>query len=179
MPDLDAREERVPAHVIEVVDREHAGQQRLQQPDPGRHRRVRQRRLRDEERDPAWIDRLVVAERVALRGRTRRPPECPDQVAELALDDQLAEVLVRQALARASPRVLGRGKGREHPVVEEVRERPVADVMEEARDAQRLDDQALGRERLARRERGQRGPKGRQQRARPQARPRASRRGRG
>ncbi len=35
--------------VVEVVDGEHAGQQRLEPPDPARHRLVRERRLRDQE----------------------------------------------------------------------------------------------------------------------------------
>ena len=39
----------------------------------------------------------------------------------------------------------GASKRREHVRVEEMRERPVADVMEQARDAQRLDDQPLRR----------------------------------
>ena len=170
MPDLDAGEERVAPDVVQVVDREHAGQQRLEQPHPGGHRRVDERRLRDEERDPARVDRLAVGEGVALRGRARRSPERPDQVAELALDDQLAEVLVREALAGASARVLRRGKGGEHSVVEEVGERAMAHVVEQARDPERLDDEALGREGLVRRERRQGAPQRGQQRARPQPR---------
>ena len=47
-------------------------------------------RLRDEERDPARIDRLAVGERVALRDRARAPAAGPRiSGAELALDDQL------------------------------------------------------------------------------------------
>ena len=75
---------------------------------------------------------------------------------------------MRQPLAGAPPRVLGGGKRREHAVVEEVRERPVAHVVEEARDPERLDDEALGWERLVRRERRQRAPQRGQQRARPE-----------
>ena len=37
--DLDAREERVAPDVVEVVDREDAGQEGLEQPDPAGHRR--------------------------------------------------------------------------------------------------------------------------------------------
>ena len=48
----------------------------------------------------------------------------------------------------------GAAKGGQHVLVEEVGERPVPDVVEQAGHPQRLDDQALGRERLAGRRRG-------------------------
>ena len=59
-------------------------------------------------------------------------------------------------------------EGRQDLVVEEVGERAVADVVEEPRDAQRLDHQPLGRDGLAGRERAERRPQARVQRAGPQ-----------
>ena len=70
----DARQVRVAPDVVEVVDREHARQQRLQDPDPGGHRRVGERRLRDQERDPAGVDRLVRPR----TGRVREPRPARD-----------------------------------------------------------------------------------------------------
>ena len=58
-------------------------------------------------------------------------------------------------VSRLSPIAARVGRGRElgqHVVVEEVGERAVADVVEQARHPQRLDDQALGRDGLAGRE---------------------------
>ena len=77
-------------------------------------------------------------------------------------------VLVGEPLAGAAPRVFGGGKGREHAIVEEVRERAVADVVQEPRDPERLDDEPFRGQRLARGERGERGAQGGQQRPRPQ-----------
>ena len=99
-------------------------------------------------------------------------------VAELALDDQLAEVLVGQALAGAAAGVLRGGEGREHPVVEEVGERPVADVVEEARDPQRLDDEPLGRAAARRARASAARPAARAAAPAPTGPPRASPRGR-
>ena len=48
--------------------------------------------------------------------------------------------------APAPARSTGAGKAAEDLVVEEVRERAVPHVVEEAGDSQRLDDQALGRD---------------------------------
>ena len=164
----DAREVGVPAHVVEVVDGEHARQQRLERPHPAGHRRVHERRLRDQERDPARVDRLAVGEPVAVRDGARRPAQAADQRPELALDHQLREVLVRQRLGPGPAWVGGRRERREELLVEEVRERPVPHVVEEARDPQRLDDEPLGRDGLARRELAERRPQRRVQRARPQ-----------
>ena len=66
-PDGDPGEVGVAPDVVEVVDREDPGQERLQPADPERHRRVGQGRLGDEERDPARVDRLG-------RRRRRRAP---------------------------------------------------------------------------------------------------------
>ena len=94
------------------------------------------------------------------------------QRPELALDDQLRQVLVGQPLAAGPPRV-GRGReGGQHVVVEEVGERAVADVVEQAGHPQRLDDQALGRDRLAG-ARAERRRAGSGRASAPTARPRA------
>ena len=138
--------------------------ERRQPAHPARHRRVGQGRLRDEERDPARVDRLVVGERVALGDGTRRPAQAAQQRPELVLDDPLAQVLVGERLAVRAARVVRRGEGRQHVVVEEVGERPVTHVMEQPRHPHRLDDEALGRD--ARIGRSQ----ARVQRARPEAR---------
>ena len=73
--DRDAGQVRVAPDVVEVVHREHARQQRLEPAHPARHRRIGERRLRDEERDPGRIDRLAVGECVALRDRAGRPSQ--------------------------------------------------------------------------------------------------------
>ena len=104
----------VPSHVVQVVDGEHARQQRLEDADPARHRRVGERRLRDQERDPPRVDRLAVGERVPLRAGARRPPQPADERPQLALDDQLREVLVAQRLRRRAgggPRAPGTRPG--------------------------------------------------------------------
>ena len=54
-----------------------------------------------------------------------------------------------QPLAGRPARVGRRRERGQHVVVEEVGERPVADVVEQAGHPQRLDDEALGRDRLA------------------------------
>ena len=52
----------VAADVVQVVDREDAAEERLQEAHPARHRRVGEGRLADEEADPRRIDRLVLVE---------------------------------------------------------------------------------------------------------------------
>ena len=84
-----------------------------------------------------------------------------------------------QALAAAAAGVLGGRKGREHAIVEEVRERPVADVVQQARDPQRLDDEPLGRQRLPGRGGREDGAERRPAAPAPTGPPRASPRGRG
>ena len=66
------------------------------------------------------------------------------------------------------PGVGGRLEGRQHVLVEEMGERPVADVVEQARHAQGLDHEALGRDRVAGRD--QRPAQARVERPGPQAR---------
>ena len=81
--------------------------------------------------------------------RAGRPPQRPDERPELALDDQLREVLVGQPLA-GGPAGVGRRRERgQDVVVEEVGERPVPDVVEQPGDPQRLDDEPLRGDRLA------------------------------
>ena len=55
------------------------------------------------------------------------------------------------ALAGGPARVGGRGEARQDVVVEEVGERPVADVVEQPGDPQRLDDEPLRRDAARRR----------------------------
>ena len=165
--DRDAGQVGVAPDVVEVVDGEHARQQRLEPAHPARHRRVGEGRLRDEERDPGRIDRLVVGQGVALGDGPRRAAQAADEAAQLALDDQLREVLVGQALAGRPAGVRRRREGRQHVVVEEMRERSVPDVVEQPGHPERLDDQALGRDRLAGRR--ERRAQARVERARPQA----------
>ena len=89
---------------------------------------------------------LARGERVALREHPRRPAQPADEPAQLALDDQLREVLVAERL-RPGPAVVGRGREvAQDVVVEEVGERAVADVVEQAGDPEGLDDEPLGRD---------------------------------
>ncbi len=81
-------------------------------------------------------------------GARRRPWISAGQ---LALDDQLAEVLVAEPLRAGPARVGRRVEGVQDVLIEEVGERSMADVMEQAGDPEGLDDQALGRDRLAQR----------------------------
>ena len=120
----DPGEVGVTADVVQVVHREHAGEQGLERPDPAGHCRVRERRLGDQEGDPARVDGLAVGEPVTLRDGAGRTPQAPDVRAQLALDDQAGEILVAEGLGAGPARVC---RGREHgeePVVEEVRARP-------------------------------------------------------
>ena len=72
----------------------------------------------------------------------------------------------------AGRRGVGRGReGGQHVVVEEVGERPVADVVEQPGHPQRLDDEPLRRERLAGRRERRRAGSGRA--TAPRGRPRA------
>jgi hypothetical protein len=67
-PGRDADQVGVAAHVVEVVDREHARQQRLEPAQPARHRRVGQR--------PAWRSGTTAsAGRSIRRGGARRARE--------------------------------------------------------------------------------------------------------
>ena len=102
-----------------------------------------------EERDPRRVDRLAGREAVALGDRARRATQAAEERPELALDDQLREVLVGHPLAGRPARVGGGREGGQHVVVEEVGERSVPDVVEQAGHPHRLDDEALRRERLA------------------------------
>ncbi len=142
----DAREVGVAADVVEVVDGEHARQERLEDPDPAGHRRVGQGGLRHEEGDPAGVDRLARGEAITGGDAARRPAEGGDRPAELALDDELAEVLVGKPLVARPADVVRGGEGMQDVVVEEVGERTVPDVVEEARHAECLDDEPFRRQ---------------------------------
>ena len=158
----------VPPDVVQVVDREHARQQRGQPAHPARHRRIGQRRLGDEERDPVRIDRLALREGVALADVSRGPAQAAQERPELLDDDPDAQVLVGEPLGARPARIGRRLEVGEDVVVEEVGERSVAHVVEEAGHAQGLGDQALGRERRAIARRGKGGAQARIERARPQ-----------
>ena len=80
---------------------------------------------------------------------------------------RLRQVLVGEALAGRPARVGRRREGGQDVVVEEVGERPVPDVVEQPGHPQRLDDEALGRRRLAERRRSV-AAQARVERARPQ-----------
>ena len=147
-PDRDARDVGVATDVVQVVDGEDAREQRLEPADPPRHGAVDEGRLRDQERHPGRVDRLVIGEGVALGDVTRRPPQAAQERAQLAFDDPSREVLVGQPLAGGPARILRRREGREHLLVEEVRERAVSDVVHEPGHPQRLDDEALRRDGL-------------------------------
>ena len=152
--DRHAGEVRVAPDVVEIVDREDARQKRLEPADPARHRRVGDGRLRDQERDPRGIDRLAGGEGVPFRDGARRPPQAADQRRQLVLDDPLREVLVASAACRPdAARIRRRREGGQDLLVEEVGERAVSDVVEEARDPERLDDEPLRRRRPSRRRR--------------------------
>ncbi len=76
----DAGEVGVAAHVVQVVDREDAGKERLEPAHPARHRRVAEGRLGDEEGDPGRVDRFSGGERVAARDSVAgRAAEAPDE----------------------------------------------------------------------------------------------------
>ena len=162
----DAGHVGVPPDVVEVVDREDARQQGLQPADPARHRRIGQRRLGHEERDPGRVDRLRGGEGIAIRELAGRPPQPTEQRAQLVLDDPAGQVLVGQPLAVGPAGVGGCAVRGQDVVVEEVCERPVPDVVQQPRHPHRLDDEPLRWGRLA--ETDQRGPKAGVQRPCPQ-----------
>ena len=116
------------------------------------------------------IDRLARGEGVTLRQDPRRAAQRADQPTELALDDELGQVLVAEGLRHRPAGVGGCREVDQDVVVEEVGERAMADVVEQARDAQGLDDQPLGRRRTSGFCVGQRRPQGGIQLAGPQAR---------
>ena len=147
--DLHAGHVRVPTNVVEVVDGEDAGEERLQDAQPSRSAWIVERWLGDEEAHPRWIDRLAVAETIPFSVLARRATEPGDDLADLSFDDQRREVLVCQALAGCATRIIRSGEPFEHLVVEEVRERTVSDVVEETGDAERFDDEPLARHRIA------------------------------
>ena len=121
--DLDAAHIGVARHVIEVVGRVHAVEHRLEHLDPGRGRRARQVGLGDQVRDPARIDPLAGQKRTGGAGT-----EGGDDGSQLAADQGTTDHLV---VDRETVEVV---------LVEEVAERPVADVMQQARHPQRLLD---------------------------------------
>ena len=92
------------------------------------------------------VDRLVVARasRSATAPGARRSPRSS---APSSLDDHAAQVLVGEPL-RVRPAGIGRCLERgQDVIVEEVRERPVPDVVEQSGHPHRLGDEALGRQR--------------------------------
>ena len=125
------RAHRDPAHVrvaqdvVHVVGGEDAGQQRLEERQPPRMRLQRMRvRLAHEVADPLGIDPLVGGE-----GAARAAPEAAQDLGQLLADDPLAQQLVGQVEID------------QEVVVEEMAERAVADVVEQAGHAQQLLDQ--------------------------------------
>ena len=122
--------------------------------------------MRNETQRGSIVSPSANASRSATAPGARRRPAM--QRPELVLDDPLRQVLVGQPLAgRHAAGRPGREVG-EDVVVEEVGERPVADVVEQAGHPQRLDHQPLRRDRLARAA-GERRPQARVERPRPQA----------
>jgi hypothetical protein len=91
-----------------------------------------------------------------------------DEVAELALDDQLRQVLMAERLGRRPAGVARGGEVTEDVIVEEMGERTVADVVEQAGHAERLDHEPLGRRAGSRLDVGQGRPQRRVQVAGPQ-----------
>ena len=96
----------------------------------------------------------------------RGSSQAAQQRPELVLDDPARQVLVGQSLAGRPAGVGRRLEGGQDVLVEEVGERPVADVVEQPGHPHRLDDEAFGRGRFA--GRGQGGTEARIERARPQ-----------
>ena len=70
---------------------------------------------------------------------------------QLPLHDRLAQVLVREPLAGIAAGMRRRGPARQDVLVEEVGEGPVAHVVQQPGDPQRLDHERLGRDRVLRR----------------------------
>jgi hypothetical protein len=141
----DARHVRRAAR-SRVVDREDAAEERLQPSDPERHRRVGQGRFGHQEADPARLDGLTFGEGGAFSLQRWRAPQAGDDRRQLALDDGLAQILVRQALGRVTARVRRRREGRQDVLVEVVGERSVADIVQQAGDTDGLDHQRLRRD---------------------------------
>ena len=73
-----------------------------------------------------------------------RSPQPAQERPELVLDDPLRQVLVGQPLVAEPTRVGRRREPGQDVVVEEVGERSVPDVVEQAGHPERLDDEALG-----------------------------------
>ena len=143
-----ARNQRVAPDVVEVVDGEDAGEQRLEAPNPQRHGRVGQGWLRHQEADPARVDALAFGEGRPLGIDRRGAPQPVDQGSQFALDDGLAQVLVRQALAWVAAWMRRRGPARQDVLVEEVGEGAVTHVVQQAGHPKRLHDQRLRRDRV-------------------------------
>ena len=133
----------VASHVVEVVNGEDAGKERLHDAHPGRNRCIFKRWLRDQEADPAWINRLCSGERVA-RGRVAGcPTQLGDDRRKFALDDQRGEIFMGEALPLRSARISRSREGFKNGVIKEVREGPVANVVQKSSDAQRLNDESF------------------------------------
>ena len=152
----DPGQVRVAPDVVEVVDGEDARQQRLQPADPTRHGGSARAGLETRNDTHAGSIDSSVGEAVAFGDRARCPPQPTQERPELALDDQLRQVFVGQPLAGRPARVGRRGERRQDVVVEEMGERAVPDVVEQAGHPQGLDDQALRRERFTGRDQGRR-----------------------
>ena len=138
-PHRDTAHVGVAQHVVHVVGREHAREERLEMRQP---LRVRLERLGvglpHQVADPLRIDGLA-----ALEGAARAPPEAPEDLRQLLADDPLADQLVGQLVID------------QEVVVEEVAEGAVADVVDQSRRPQELLDQRkrgrVGKDRAQRR----------------------------
>ena len=131
----------VASHVVEVVNGEDAREERLHDAHPGGDCCIFKRWLRDEEADPAWINRLCGGERVA-RGRVAgRSTQLRDDRRELPLNDERGEIFMGEALPLRSARISRSREGFKNGVIKEVREGPVANVVQQSCDAQRLNDE--------------------------------------
>src|ERR1019366_529826 len=153
-PHRDAGHVCVAPDVVQVVDREDPRQEWLEPADPARHRRVEQGWLRDEEGDPARVDRLAWRERVAFGHGPWCPAQASDQGRQLALDDQLAQVLMSQPFGPRPAGIGWRLEGDQDMLIEEVGKRTMTDVVEQARDPEGLDHHAFGGNRITARGQG-------------------------
>ena len=120
---FDAAHVGIPRHVVEVVRRVHAVQDRLERLHPGRHSGTGKFGLGDQLRDPVRLDPLAWAKEAA---RTR--VEGGNRRSQLAFDQCAADHLVVDAEAI---QVI---------LVEEVPEGPVADVVQQPGNPQGLLD---------------------------------------